>query len=365
MTAPDPYVEANNVMVQLTRLACGWSRKRLADEAGVSASHVSKVESGVLSLAGKALFDYARVMQCSPQALCVPFVRSPAEGTHFRANASTAEWKRDRVWARANLIAMRLGRIEARADIEPVLALPELDPADYAAEHGEITAAQVLRRLWRVVGPIRSMIELLEAAGVFVVVEDFCDREIDAVTLRASQHHPHLVYVNAALPADRMRMTLAHELGHLVMDAMTLVSPTETERRATAFAAEFLAPIDDIAFDLDRVSIRAVHELDELRLTWGVSVSSLVMRARERGILSDYQYRSMFRLLNETGRIYGPRPGVAEERPQLARAVLEQLTAAGYTTSELDEITLLTSTQRADLFQIAGDQPGTRHLTMV
>ena len=103
MTAPGPYAEANNVMVQLTRLACGWSRKRLADEVGVSASHVSKVESGVLPLAGKALLDYARVMQCSPEALCVPFTRSPAEGTHFRANTSIAEWKRDRVWARANL----------------------------------------------------------------------------------------------------------------------------------------------------------------------------------------------------------------------------------------------------------------------
>jgi len=365
VTAPGPYAEANNVMVQLTRLACGWSRKRLADEVGVSASHVSKVESGVLPLAGKALLDYARVMQCSPEALCVPFTRSPAEGTHFRANTSIAEWKRDRVWARANLIAMRLGRIEARADIEPVLALPELDPADYAAEHGEITAAQVLRRLWRVAGPIRSMVELLEAAGVFVVVEDFCDREIDAVTLRASQHHPHLVYVNAALPPDRMRMTLAHELGHLVMDAMTLVSPVETERRATAFAAEFLAPIDDIAFDLDRVSVRTIHELDELRLTWGVSVASLVVRARERGVLSDYQYRSMFRLLNETGRMYGARPGFAEEEPKLTSAVLEQLMTAGYSTSELDEITLLTSKQRAELFRTAGDQPSARHLTMV
>jgi Zn-dependent peptidase ImmA (M78 family)/transcriptional regulator with XRE-family HTH domain len=365
VTAPDPYVEANNVMVQLTRLACGWSRKRLAKEASVSGSHVSRVESGVLPLAGKALFDYARAMRCPPESLCVPFTRSPAEGTHFRANASTAEWKRDRVWARANLVAMRLGRLVARADIEPVLALPELDPADYAAEHGEITVARVLRRLWRLAGPIRSMAELLEAAGVFVVIEDFSDPEIDAVTLRASQYHPHLVYVNAALPPDRMRMTLAHELGHLVMDAMTLVSPAETERRATAFAAEFLAPIDDIAFDLDRVSVRTVHELDELRLTWGVSVSSLVVRARERGVLSDYQYRSMFRLLNETGRMYGPRPGVAEEHSKLTRAVLEQLTAVGYTITEVDEITLLTATQRADLFHTADDQPATRHLTMV
>lgn len=129
-----------------------------------------------------------------------------------------------------------------------------------------------------------------------------------AVTLRASEYHPHLVYVNAARPPDRMRMTLAHELGHLVMDAMTLVSPAEAERRANSFAAEFLAPIADIGFDLDRVSVRAVHELDELRLTWGVSASSLVVRARERGVLSDYQYRSMFRLLNETGRMYGPAP---------------------------------------------------------
>ncbi|MBN2447908.1 MAG: ImmA/IrrE family metallo-endopeptidase [Phycisphaerae bacterium] len=365
MTAPSPYVEANNVMVQLSRLAHGWSKKRLADEAGVSASHVSRVESGVLPLAGKALLDYAQALQCPPESLCVPFTRSPAEGTHFRANASTAEWKRDRVWARANLIAMRIGRLATRADLNPVLSLPELDPADYAAEHGEITVAQVLRRLWRLAGPIRSMTELLEAAGVFVVAEAFDDPEVDAVTLRAGKYHPHLVYVDAALPPDRMRMTLAHELGHLVMDAMTLVSPVEAERRAMTFAAEFLAPIDDITFGLDRVSVRTVHELDELRMTWGVSVSSFVMRAKERGGLSDYQYRTMFRLLNETGRMYGTRPGVTEDGPSLTKSVLEQLTSAGYTTSEIDEITLLTTTQRATLFGSTSEQSGTRHLTMV
>ncbi|WP_242663595.1 helix-turn-helix domain-containing protein [Mycobacterium syngnathidarum] len=86
-------------MVQLTRLACVWSRKRLADEAGVLGSHVSRVESGILPLAGKALFEYAR------------------------------------------------------ADIDPVLAIPELDPADYSAEHGEIAVAHVVRRLWRLSGP--------------------------------------------------------------------------------------------------------------------------------------------------------------------------------------------------------------------
>lgn len=365
MTAPQSYVEANPVMVVLTRLARGWPKARLAEEAGVSASHVSRVEAGIFGLAGQTLFDYARALDCPPQALCVPFTRSPAQGVHFRPSSAAAEWKRDRLVARANIIAMRLGRITSRADINPVLTLPDLDPGDYAAELGEITVAQVVRRLWRLDGPIRSVTELLEAAGVFVVTEDFRDRDVDAVTLRDGEHHPHLVYVNAALPPDRMRMALAHELGHLVMDAMTLVSPADTERRAETFAAEFLAPTDDIGFDLDRVSVRTAHELDELRITWGVSVSSLVVRARERGAISDYQYRSLFRLLNETGRIDGPRPGVVTEHPTLVAAVLDQLTAAGYSSSELDEITLLTRAERAGLFHTADQLPGTRHLTTV
>ena len=92
------------------------------------------------------------------------------------------------------------------------------------------------------------MTELLEAAGVFVVVEDFHDREIDAVTLRATAHHPHLVYVNAALPPDRMRMTLAHELGHGVHQVL---------------AAGFEAPRD--LFDLVSGQVVGARDRDGAR----------------------------------------------------------------------------------------------------
>lgn len=364
-TTLSPVAEANRVMVQLFRLSRGWSKKDLATEVGVHASHVSRVEAGRLPLAARALHDYALALECAPEALCVPFDRSPAEGSHSRANASVAEWKRDRVWARANLVAMRVGRLAAHADIEPMLALPQLDVSDYAPEFGEITAAQVVRRLWRVSGPIHSMTGLLEAAGVFVVSEDFRDRDVDAVTLRANHFHPHVMYVNATLPPDRLRMVMAHELGHLVMDARALESPAELERRASSFAAELLAPIDSIAFDLERVSVRTPHELDELRVTWGVSESSLVLRARDRGILSDYQCRSLLRLLNETGRVEGRRPGVAHEPPQFVGSLLQQLSAADYTEAELDEITLLTEEQRVRLFGIDDAAMRPRHLSMV
>lgn len=360
------YRTGNPAMVRLHRVARGWPMRQLAHEAKVSAGHVSRVESGGLILSHYLLASYADALQCPQEALVVAYDPSPALGVHRYRNVAAAEWKRDQIWARANLVAMRLGRLTAYADITPALALPELVPADYCAEHGEISVAQTLRGMWRISGPIGSMVELLEAAGIFVVIEDFGDSDLQSVTLRESAHHPHLMYVNGRLPADLMREVLAHELGHLVMDSGPTVSRTEIERRATEFAHEFLAPIDDVGRALERVSIRAVHELDELSMTWGVSASSLVTSAHDRGILSAYQRRSLFRFLNETGRTSKQaRCGSARETPRLVAAVLDRLAAARYTGPQLDEITLLDVSERSVVFGLRHAAPVPKHLVVV
>lgn len=351
LTADGTLLEANSAMVRMHRVALGWPKKRLADEAGWSPAHVSRVEAGTLVLAGPALPDYARALGCSVEALCASFIPSSAVGV--RPRSSSAEWKRDQAWAQANLIALRIGRIVDHVDLDPSLPLPQLDPAEYANDTGgtggAVTAAQVLRRLWRITGPIRSVVQLIEAAGVFVVIDDeFRGHEVETVILRHAADHPALIYADGTLPEDRLRMALAAALGQLVMDsAATPAGSRAREQHAAAFAAEFLAPTDDIGYALARVSIRTVHELDELRAQWGVSAASLVDRAREHGILSDYQRRSLYRLLNETGRISGAtRLDIPEEQPALVGSILAQLAEAGYTRPELDTITLCTRADR-------------------
>ncbi|WP_100514159.1 XRE family transcriptional regulator [Mycobacteroides abscessus] len=360
------YPTGNPVMVRLHRVARGWPMRQLAQEAKVSAGHVSRVESGSLALSHYLLRSYADALQCPQEALCVAYDPSPALGVHRYRNVASAEWKRDQIWAQANLVAMRLGRLTAYADITPALAIPGLDPADYCAEHGEIGVAQTLRDRWRVSGPIGSVVELLEAAGIFVVVADFGASDLQSVTLRASAHHPHLMYVNARLTVNRMREVMAHELGHLVMDSGPTVSRNEIEQRATEFSHEFLAPIDDIGIALERVNSRTVHELDELSMTWGVSAATLVTRAGDRGILSAYQRRSLFRFLNETGRA-GTQvsAGSARETPRLVAAVLERLAAADYTGAQFDEITLLDVCERSAVFGLRHTAPVPKGLVVV
>jgi Zn-dependent peptidase ImmA (M78 family) len=85
---------------------------------------------------------------------------------------------------------------------------------------------------------------------------------------------------NVEQPADRMRFTLAHELGHLVMHHD---QPTQSmEQEANEFASAFLMPARDIRPHFARrVDLRLFAELKPV---WRVSMASLLMRARSLGI---------------------------------------------------------------------------------
>ncbi len=58
---------------------------------------------------------------------------------------------------------------------------------------------------------------------------------------------PPLFFINVTIPADRVRFSLAHEIGHIVVHQL----PTDDmEREADRFAAEFLMPESAVRPDL-------------------------------------------------------------------------------------------------------------------
>ncbi len=87
-----------------------------------------------------------------------------------------------------------------------------IDEHDCASE-----IARKVRAQWQVTnGPIRNLAELLEAAGAIIVSFDFGTTDVDAIGLRSWDTVP-IFFVNSTAPSDRIRFSLAHELGHLVM----------------------------------------------------------------------------------------------------------------------------------------------------
>ncbi len=92
-------------------------------------------------------------------------------------------------------------------------------------------------------GPIDNMVELIEENGGIIIHCDFGTDLIDAMSQRIDGL-PTLFFVNVNAPADRVRFTLAHELGHMVMHTISVRSDEEMENEADEFAGElFVCPV--------------------------------------------------------------------------------------------------------------------------
>ena len=81
----------------------------------------------------------------------------------------------------------------------------------------------------------------------------------------------------------RQRFTLAHEVGHIVLQK-------EIEEQANSFASAFLMPHNAFC---ESVSKRTFSELESLKRYWGVSMAACARRLRDLYLISDNQYQSM------------------------------------------------------------------------
>jgi Zn-dependent peptidase ImmA (M78 family) len=219
-----------------------------------------------------------------------------------------------RVHAEINIRQMQLRRLLSAAVID-CDDFPRIDPEEF---DGDIEAiAGAVRAAWHLPpGPVRNVTEAIENAGGIIVPQDFGTRQIDAVS-QWLPHLPPVLFVNTRFPGDRLRLSLCHELGHLIMHR--IVGP-EAEGEANRFAAELLMPAADIRHQLQDVTL---PKLASLKPYWKVSMAALAKRAYELGAITQRQYRRLMIRLTQLGyRLHEP-IDVAPEQPAIFQQLLD------------------------------------------
>jgi Zn-dependent peptidase ImmA (M78 family)/transcriptional regulator with XRE-family HTH domain len=150
------------------------------------------------------------------------------------------------------------------------------------------TAASEVRRCWELgSGPVVNLLRLLEDKGVVV----YETRGIDGFEgLSGRFGMAPFVAVSLDFPADRVRFTAAHELGHVLCDFSANES---SENQCHAFGAAFLLPQAALekAFAPSRRKI-GLGELGEVKEAFGISLQAIMYRAHALGLVSDRQLRS-------------------------------------------------------------------------
>ena len=195
--------------------------------------------------------------------------------------------------AELNIRLMHLRRFLRAADIDPELPLPFID-VDEGGGPQEI--ARTIRRAWSIPdGPIANLTEYCERAGILVVK---CNLEsgVDGVTMNV-RDLPPCIFLNQSSPPDRMRFSLAHELGHIVMHTV----PSDTiEDEANVFGGELLVP--ERQFRRATLGHRITLEwMVRQKAYWKVSIAFLLYRAGALDVLTRHQSEYLWKKLSAHG----------------------------------------------------------------
>ena len=284
----------NPEMMVLARESRGLTQSAVAGLLGVTQGHWSKVEAGLLPPTEPQTARLSRLLDYP-----IAFFESndpvygPSVSEFFHRKRKTAPTKTvAMIHARLNIRRMHAARLLRAAEI-PSLNIPRVDPDEYSGAADEI--ARVVRATWQLPrGPIKNITTLIETAGGVVVPMSFGTSMVDAMS-QWVPGLPPMFFVNQDTPVDKQRLSLAHELGHLVMHALPR---DRMEEEAMEFAGEFLLPGAEIRPRLVKVTL---PQLAALKPHWRVSMAALLHRANELGAISERTYRFRWTQMGKAG----------------------------------------------------------------
>jgi Zn-dependent peptidase ImmA (M78 family)/transcriptional regulator with XRE-family HTH domain len=360
--------------IKAARLTSGLSLRALAEKVGVSHQAIHKYESNkdipsssvlislsaALGVKPEFFFRAERALEIAPAFRKHPSLSAKAEK---RVMASLKEWL-ERYLELENLIPSR-----DSTDFPPpldTLRITSLDDIEVFAEN--------LRNAWGLgTAPIAKLMEFLEDRGVKVGVLDVEDDAFDACGFwvklineesasgavpRSSWSRLGLpaIAIRSGVPGDRQRFSLAHELGHLLMqwlkqnspeppglteDSASGTEPVGVEAAANRFAGAFLVPRQVAYKELGehRRNI-SLAEVQLLKLKYGLSMQAWLRRALELGIISEELETRLFRELKSQGapKTEPGEPVPSEEPGRLMRMALRAVAEGVVTRSRASEL---------------------------
>lgn len=213
--------------------------------------------------------------------------------------------------------------------------LPAVDIPKLAGVDPE-TAAEAVRHEWGLgERPVANMLHILEVHGVRIFsLADEC-AEIDAYSFWNSDGIPY-VFLNTMKSAERSRMDAAHELGHLALHwGHDRARGRDAETEAKRFGSAFLMPRGSVLAEARR-GARLSHIVHDKR-RWGVSAAALAYRMHDLGLLSDWQYRSIYVEMSEKGYRRNEPNGMQREASQVLPKVFDALSDEHVTRSDVAE----------------------------
>lgn len=320
--------------IKQARMAAGLSLRDLAAQVGLSAMAISKYERGEIKPSSDVLLRLSKALGVRVEYFFRQ-VEVDLEGVDYRKHAQLPKRDEQRVLADVK------ERIERWVELESLIPsswpkafkVPAKLPGKIESMQEIDDCAWTVRQAWNLGSdPILDLVEEMEEEGIKVVLVDYdADKKFDG--LSASVRGAPVIVVGRDWPGDRQRFTLAHELGHLILEGRLAgaVAKMGEEKACDRFASAFLVPGAEILKALGNSrSWLEPRELYLLKHDWGLSMNAWLYRAQALGILNQASAGKMWRYFKMQGwRVTEPGEPYPKENPRRFDQLIYRALAEG------------------------------------
>lgn len=282
------------------RIIKNLSLKEAGDLLNMSATAVAKYEKGEILPDSKKVIDFANAYNVKSIELLKNYNIPKMKFTSFRKKkrltGQNLELLEDLI---QNEVAKHLEIIELNNINEDSIKLKKylcnnLEDAEIAANdfrnYIKISNKQ----------PISDLINILENLGIIIIQIKNPDNRFDDFDGLAEivDNIPVIVLLADIKDGARQRFTIAHELGHLVLNIYD--NELNEEKLCNRFASALLMPkeatINEFGFSREKINF---FELMAFKNEFKVSYTAIAYRLKDLKIISEYFYKNLSIFLNK------------------------------------------------------------------
>ncbi|MBU1431219.1 XRE family transcriptional regulator [Myxococcota bacterium] len=278
--------------VAAARGALSLSQAALADRMSLDRTAITRIERGERNISALELVKLGEILRRPLEFFLTPTLSV----TSYRAEDREND---------ANNIELSLILDELRLDAETLIKMGHLTPPSPLKVWGRadrvdeaVSAAAATRRhLGLGEGPIFDLAEITASLGLYVFVSNPNTGMHDIDGAYRALGSAGVAWINGAKKVGRRRFSLAHELGHHLLDDEYRESPVlegSAEQNVNIFAAHFLVSSSGLraywgTLQTDSIRDRAIYAAAH----FGVSWSSICSRIRNAEILDQNVVESL------------------------------------------------------------------------
>lgn len=309
--------------IKSARLRANLSLRDLSEKVGVSAQAISKYERNLDIPSSSVLIRLSKALDVSLEFLLRPSLVTLTEPAYRCHPTRISKRALINIKAQVQEWLERYITIEKLLGEEQEFIMPLIARRIAKSEDVEIIAKE-LRKYWNLgLDAIPNLTEIFESCGIKVGFVQG-DEHFDGLCLTANEKIPVIV-IREKIPGDRQRLSLAHELAHLILEFPRNWEAKDIERTAFRFAGAFLAPEPMVVKELGakRHSL-GIDELHFLKHKYGMSMQAWVRRAYDLEVISKATAMNLYKEFRRQGwHITEPgNPYPPESTSRLQRLVL-------------------------------------------